>query len=391
MITIIDTPASGSTAQDDMWHIVTSDNSGQTDFKYVFDVFVGGSQKIRVKKYPEPSNGQGYFDAGAVVRNYFTYEWFTPVDSIYCYEPNSSGEVKLDYDVRYGEDYSGTTTLNMASGTTTAYNWIAPLWKRRKVSITDKLLQFLTNRPLTANASLGTDRLMIPFYSDQELFVFVRTYNRANDLIQTATDYPASGTTLANGFVQMNISPSAINNYFGTTVIDENVKYYTVTVRNSPLANTAIFRVNMVCEGMYTPMPLHFINAWGMFDTARFDLVSRLNMDMERKSFTQRDHTYGNSSIQYYDDNNVYKESKINYLNRSNHRYKLTMDAPTDDEYKWLAELITSPQIYLEYNGDFYPVTIKSDNYEYSTIINNRMKPLEIEVEINQPRYSHRR
>jgi hypothetical protein len=63
------------------------------------------------------------------------------------------------------------------------------------------------------------------------------------------------------------------------------------------------------------------------------------------------------------------------------------MNYPTDEEYEWLAELISSPKIYLEIEGYYYPVTIKNTNYEYSTNQNNGLKALEIEVELNQTRY----
>lgn len=392
MITIIDIPATGSTVQDDLWHIAASDNSGLTDFKYVFDVFIGGEQKIRVKKYPEPLNGVGYFEAGAVVRNYMTYQWFEPKDMVYCNQPNDSGEMAISYDVRYGEEYSGITYLNIASGTTKAYNWLAPLWQRRQISIGDKFGGYLTNRQMTGSAvaSLGnTNRLMLGFYTQYEMFFTVTTYGYDNAQIGVYTDYPASGVTATSEFQQLNISPSAINQRLGT-IITEQVRFYYVQMR-APAADTVPIRVDIVCDGVYTPMPLHFMNAWGMFDTARFGLVSRLNMDVERKSFTQLDHEFKATSVQYYDTNNVYRESKINYGNRSNHNYKLTMDAISDSDYEWLAELMMSPQIYLELDECFYPVTIKGTNYEYSKIINNRMKALEIEIEVNQPRYSQRR
>jgi hypothetical protein len=73
------------------------------------------------------------------------------------------------------------------------------------------------------------------------------------------------------------------------------------------------------------------------------------------------------------------------------------MNYPTDEEYRWLSELIASPQIYAKFpeaDNDFnglyislMPVTIKNTNYEYSTNQNNGLKVLEIEVEMNQTRY----
>jgi hypothetical protein len=66
-------------------------------------------------------------------------------------------------------------------------------------------------------------------------------------------------------------------------------------------------------------------------------------MDIERKTYQQRDFGFKNNSVQYRDSNNVYRESKINYGSKSNWSYKLNMDYPTDAEWQWLVELIQSP------------------------------------------------
>jgi len=50
------------------------------------------------------------------------------------------------------------------------------------------------------------------------------------------------------------------------------------------------------------------------------------------------------------------------------------MDAPTDAEYEWLGELIDSPQIFMEVEGYYYPVSLKNTNYEFSKYFNNRMR-----------------
>ena len=78
-ITLIN-PSGYPSAQDNLWSIAYSSNSGQVDFKYVFDVFVDGVQLVRTKVFPEPSNGRGYFDAMPIVKNEITYGWFNPVN-----------------------------------------------------------------------------------------------------------------------------------------------------------------------------------------------------------------------------------------------------------------------------------------------------------------------
>lgn len=389
-ITLIN-PSGFPSAQDNLWSIAYSSNSGQVDFKYVFDVFVDGVQLVRTKVFPEPSNGRGYFDAMPVVSNEITYAWFVPKNTTQGFPLTQSDTLnQKTYQLRVGEDYSGTTYVNLVSGNVTAYNYSAPLFKRRQINIGQKDGNWLTNRPLFIKAK-RTDKILIPFFDTSfHFYPKVKSYNSSNVLIGTFTDSYFEFYK----YNQVDIGVEAINKYCTflsvAQIITNATAYYTVQMQIASTVSS-IIRVDIDCNPMYTPINLYFINAFGMFDTARFNLASRLMMDVERKTFEQRNYTLNNTTVDYYDANNVYNESKINYGSKSNHNYKLTMDYPTDAEYQWLAELIVSPQIYAEIDGNYYPVTIKSNNYEYSTYTNNRLKALEIDIDLNQTRYNFKR
>jgi len=394
-ITLIN-PSGYPSAQDNLWSIAYSSNSGQVDFKYVFDVFVDGMQLVRTKVFPEPSNGRGYFDAMPIVKNEITYGWFNPAknetaQATLCNQSDTLNE-KI-YQIRVGEDYSGTTFLNLASGNVTAYNYSAPLFKRRQINIGQKFNNWLTNRPLKIKAKT-TDKILIPYNGSTLEVINVEAYK-----INNTPAFPSGFgyyTSTPKKYNQVDIGVEAINRIsfanYSFNLISSDVAYYLVNFQNSAATiKTSTIRVDIDCNPNYTPINLYFINAYGMFDTARFNLASRLTMDVERKTFEQRNYTFNNSSVDYYDANNVYNESKINYGSKTNHSYKLTMDFPSDAEYLWLAELIVSPQIYAEIDGNYYPVTIKNTNYEYSTYTNNKLKVLEIDIDLNQTRYNFAR
>ena len=394
-ITLIN-PSGYPSAQDNLWSIAYSSNSGQVDFKYVFDVFVDNVQLVRTKVFPEPSNGRGYFDAMPIVKNEITYAWFVPrsaTDSEASWLTQSDTLNEKIYQIRVGEDYSGTTFLNLASGNVTAYNYSAPLFKRRQINIGQKLNNWISNRPLRIKAKT-TDKILIPLFGSTLININVEAFRINNTpAYPSGYSYP---TSVSKKYNQIDIGVEAINRIsfsnYSFNLIGSDVAYYLVNMQNSGATiKSSIIRVDIDCNPMYTPINLYFINAFGMFDTARFNLASRLTMDVERKTFEQRNYTLNNTTVDYYDANNVYNESKINYGSKTNHSYKLTMDYPSDAEYIWLAELIVSPQIYAEIDGNYYPVSIKSNNYEYSTYTNNRLKALEIDIELNQTRYNFAR
>jgi hypothetical protein len=383
MSLIYNTSPSGTpSVHDNLWHIVSSDHSGTTDFKYVFDIWINGVQKVRVKQVPEPNNGKAYFDAGPIVRNEMTYDWFEPINSsAYVSQPDMSGDIGIRYQLRIGEDYSGTVTTNMVSGETNCYNWTPNLFKRTIDNLQLRLNKWLTNRPLTAQTKIG-ENLFIGFYTDTTLTLHCQTFDYSNNSITTADGTPV---TVTDGFVQMNIGTAALNATLGIT-INEGVKYYDVWFNSFDK-----IRVHTTCNPKYEPITIHFLNRWGLYDTHRFDLVSKLNMAVQRKEFEQRDYRFNGNSVDYKSSSNRYYEGKMNYFNAATWQYKLTSNALSDSEYTWLSDLIVSPQILMEVDGYFYPVTVKSDNYEYKKNVVDKLSAFEVVFEMNQTRYSQLR
>jgi len=380
-ITINTNPGAGSSLQDDLWHVATSTNAAVPDMKYIFEVYINGSKKISVRQFPDPTNGKSYFDASGTIKSTMTYAWFEPLLTAYGYEPNVSGEVGQTYEIRVGEEVSGIATLNMASGVTNVYNYTAPFFKRRVNGIGTMLNKWLTNRPLVINTQLGGN-VYIPYYSDEILQLKVNTYDYSNTLVQTAT---GATNNIDHSFVQMNIGSAAIAAELSVT-INDNIKYYDVWFNSMDKV-----RVYLNCNNKYTPVNVHFMNAWGMFETLNFSLASKLSMNVERKGFEQRDYRFNGNAVDYKSTSNKYYEGKINYDNKADVSYKLTSNPLTDAEYKWASELIISPQILMEIDGYFYPVLVKANTYEFNTFVNDRLKAFEIDFDMNLTRHSQLR
>lgn len=404
----------GYTVQDTMFASVLSDASGMPDFKYVFDVYANGNQLTRVKLYPDPISARGYFDAGPSVRNEMDYQWFIASNASlnvdqFLTEPNQSGQIAINYNIRFGEEYisggtyvsgsyvsGGTlvTLLNQASGTQKAYNYAAPLFNRKSVGINQFNNKFLTNRPKKANCRFD-GQLVIPYKSSSSVSIgyLINQYGENNNLLSSFNQYnDYFELATIDEFAQLSIAPTNLNlllNDAGKTRITPITSYYDISLLNmdNGASISNVFRVYIDCNPKYDSIDLHFMNQWGMFDTARFDLASRLTMDIERKSFNRKDYFTQTAGVYF----TKRQETKINYGSKLNWTYKLTMNYPTDEEYVWLSELIASPQIYANFpevtDGYLMPVTIKNTNYEYSTNQNNGLKILEIEVELNQTRY----
>ena len=399
--------------QDDLWCAAISDNSGQTDFKYVFDIYNNDKQLIRVKVYPNP-NGWGYFNCGSVVRNEMSYDWFDPESSnaypIFLPNPNASGQISIDYQVRIGEDLSGVTTLNMASGQSTVYNITSPLFKRNRPyynplefnSTNTKNWKYLTNRPKNSYCR-WEDKLLVPFYIQNPVDLSISITSNGN------TFDTGNVMSLPDKFYQLDIGPKAIQSCLDNiTTYDLKGKDYEIVLYDYFGSNNSeTFKVFAQCTNpAYTTINLYFINQYGMFDTASFKCQNKLTFDVERKGFEKSGNIYGEYDVFTNDPNKTkvistplglfslpynYNETKVNFSQKINHSYKLTMDFPSDEEYIWLAELITSPQIYAQFDDMYYPIVIKNTNYEYSKHQYAGLKPLEIDIDLCQTRTGFRR
>ena len=228
----------------------------------------------------------------------------------------------------------------------------------------------------------------------------VKTYNSSGTLLTTNT---ISITYSTLGVYQLDISPDALSIAIGIDVFSA-CSYYEVNIRNTSNSTTAdTFRLYMTCAPKYDVINLHFMNNMGVFDTARFGCVSKLTMDAQRKIFEKPDYRLGNYVTWWEDEINPttfntsrkYYETKVNFGSQYQWSYHLTMDFPTDEDYEWLAELIQSPIVYAEFTIDsvkeYYPVSIKATNYEYSKHINNRLRAFEIDIDMNLKRNGFRR
>ena len=82
---------------------------------------------------------------------------------------------------------------------------------------------------------------------------------------------------------------------------------------------------------------------------------------------------------------NVYNESKKVYAISYKEKMQLTTDILSTEEYDWLSELITSPQVYYysPSTSEFYPVMITDTNYEFKDDRINKADTLTVSIDFS--------
>jgi hypothetical protein len=395
-ITVNSVPATYASMHDDLWFVASSTNSGTTNFKFVYDVYINGSQVSRNKIFPSPSaeGFYGVFNASPIVRSYVT-NYFEPSGSSVLVASND--KIKVDYQVRIGEEVSGAVVTNLASGSYAAYNYYAPLFGdifTENGDIPLVLSSYYDNLLIenyTDDWLSDRDNSDIPIeFGDQFFMTFLKITGGTYKLwVQTLNESNTVGTTVSGAltmsgqFNLFNFQAGSINAWAGSDIITQNTYAYNVYITNGA-ATTRVLRFRQVCNPKYRQYNLHFLNRLGGFDTMAFRLVNKRRSDFQRSSYRRNPYQLSGSSMTNIDSYNKYNETTFNYAVQHTDYYMLTSDWVNDQDYAWLAQLVASPLVYMEVQGAYFPVTINNTNYQYKYKVADKLFNFDIEVEIGK-------
>lgn len=395
-ITISSQPATFPSMHEDLYFVASSSNVGITNFKFVYDIFINNAQVSRNKIFPSPSadGSYGVFNASPVVRSFVT-NYFEPSGTSVLMASND--KIKVDYQVRIGEEVSGAITPNLASGNFSAYNYYAPLFgdiftENSQIPLVlsdyydNLLIENYTDDWLT-----DRDNSEIPIeFGDQFFITFLKITSGAYKLwVQPTNENGTLGTavsgdiTMTGQFNLFNFQAAAINTFYGSTIISENTYGYNVYITLGA-AETRTLRFKHVCNPKYRQYNLHFLNRLGGYDTMAFRLVNKRRSEFERSSYRRNPYKLSGGQMKEIDAFNKYNETTFNFAIQHTDYYMLTSDYLLDQDYAWLAQLVASPIVYIEVQGAFFPVTIRNTNYQYKYKVSDGLFNFDLEVEIGK-------
>jgi hypothetical protein len=382
-ITINSTPEAYPSAHDDLYFVVTSNNVAQAGFKYVFDLLINSTVVARVKLFPDPTNTKGIFNAGGIVRDYLA-GYFKPnaTQTAFSYTGN---DLYIGYEVRFGEEYGGTTYTNLASGTYRAFNFVNPIFRDFSTSYYQpKINTWLTGRDVAAVDVQMGEKLYAGWMNTAgtttNLTLKIQKYlnGGGND-----GDYAQGDPVTCSAFVLFDLSPAAINAYLGSSFITANTYQYGVRVLYGGASSTE-FKVRLACQPRWTPVSLHFLNKLGGYDTFQFRLVNRRSAQVEKKSYSQMEWQYNSGSMTRYNANKVINPGNQTFAVSETVSFKLTSDYINQTDYLWLKDLITSPEVYYENGGYYYPVAIGTNTWDEKIRAADKMFNFELNVQFAQ-------
>ena len=396
-ITVLQEPIQYTPVYNDINYVLSSNQTAQPNFNYIFDVIINGVTVSRHRIPARPDNGYGLFNAKRIAENYVTQNFF--YNNITVGAASSS---ILKINITYGEEYG--TTLTYYAGTTSpdVYCWIAsldqPEWvdytfvsKYRIMASEIGISQLLTNNlaqriKLTEKTSVGALVGQSMAVSD----ITVLAYNAAGTLIQTTYllnpfwNVTTTGSRMiiipagpANLNLVLNANLNVISQNQGN-IIPSTTAYYIIKTFGTGSAESIPVRFNIDTScSKYESKRIYFLNKLGVYDAFTFDLLSRENNSIERKKYRRNVGGFSGSSYVYTD----LQRSNIIYDTQVSETMILNSNWITEAESAWLEELISSPITYMETASGIEVVNIVDTAYEVKKTVNDKLFNLQITIE----------
>jgi hypothetical protein len=386
-ITINQQPQAFTPIYNESVFVLTSTNTGETNFKFVCDIYLeGGSTYIaRVLLNTIPGTSNCVFDAHRIVENYLTSD----IAQTTGFAKNTNSYIR--FFVKFGEQYGSTPTVyvNLAtSATKTAYNGIFDFLDWVGYNYSDWQLtknaekNCLSNAPLTQSIELDQSLSLYfaPSGANTAYQLEVTTYDSNDSIIDTYV-IDNSFTAATNYHQRVGVGTRDLNAATLSTgtqpVIDASVSYYIVTIVDDSFHDVSKdYRFNISSGSKYTTKRLHFMNKPGGFDAFNFTAIHRRSENITRQSYRQNTGSLSSNAWS----NDKQDRGTVIYDTTIDDSMHLISGYITEEESTWLEELFTSPEIYLESGTDLLPYVVTSSSYSVKEKEADKLINLEIDI-----------
>lgn len=375
MITIQQQPGLWSPIYNPMVFILDSTNTGQSNFKYLVDIYVSGqADYVRLAIDADPTYAQGFADIHRIVESYVTSNPAHKTLNGFQIATNSM----IAYEVKFGEQYGPASSVTdypmlTVTGTKYAFNaaytphdWLSFSGASIAVETTNTLLTIQPDAKLsTFNLTEDLFNHYITNTSGSIYFAEIKTYDSAGVLIQTAQiENPYQAVASYSHRRMMFYSGARALNaatlYSGTQpLITSSVYSYVVkftTFAGGLTARGSTVTRNDNCNAGRTPLTLHWKNRLGGFDSFQFVMINRYKTETKKSTYERKLGAMGQNSWAY----NHYDSGKIVMDTKNQARYELQSDWISLADQEFLMELIESPEVYFDDGTNFFSVIVTS-------------------------------
>ncbi len=392
-ITIHQSPDTFTPVYNPVVFVASSTNVGENNFSYVFDLYIGGVLQTRHRIPANPSNGYAKIDCSSILGSEVTHDLLLSTTG---WAQNTNSFIK--FQVKIGEEYDvadvATLYTNLATSSSMyAFNSVFDYFDFVDYESTNYLLEastdkFLTNAPDQYFIS-GDKGYLYLINNDPTTVTKARfkKYSAANVLLATAdvTNSVFNTNTDNNRFLRIGVGPENLETSISAGWTD-NASHYTCQIFNGSTAISEIktFYMDEACK--YTPVRLHFLNKLGGFDSFNFKLASKSDSAIERKTYKKLQGSYSGASFVYSKSD----RSQSTVSTQLNDTTQINSDWLTEEENVWLKELVSSPVVLQELNGELLPITIQETKYSDKKKENEKLFNLQLNFNYSHTNYRQR-
>lgn len=380
--------------------VVSSTNSGQTNFKFVCDVYVSGvTGYSRLLLNADPTTGYAAFLVNNILRSQVSSDFdYTSGVSVLPFKKNTHSYVA--YECKFGEQYGASGSIvtypNLTvTGTELAFNGsLDPItwnsYTSAAYTISSTSSKFLDN-DYGAKTFRLTDRGWLNYYcatSGNDKSLIVKTYNFSGALTMTASitnNYNVKSSS-DDKFIRVGVAPVDIN-ISSPNLINSAVLYYTIWLADSGATQTSETRTFFVNQDATNSEEyiVAFKNDFGGMDTLAFYRKSKRTSSITRKTYQKNVGGLSGSTWSY----NNYDAGEITMDTKIQDSYLLNSNWITNNQAKWLKQLVTSPEVYV-YDPDILTwvrCNVTDSNYEVKKSDNDKQFNLVLNLKKSQISY----
>lgn len=423
-VTLITSPSLYTPAYNQMVHVVSSDQTAQQNFRYVWtiqvdDDFDGVYTSLPViRRSPDTTTGYGVLDVHRIIENYVNSNITKGV--MYFTQATSSF---VPYKVTVQEEYGATPAFGSSITTSAqyAFNGNFNFNDFKSYSQSDWVIGVGSSPSLLNTATSGvvnavTVQTVANTYKirpSQDAYAYALTSTSGSCYWAEIRTYDVNGSIVGayrmlNPFqavssvkdrmvffpVGTNFLASATATHLTALIgslpaYTSSVYYYSVRILNSAASATSAFNWYIVDQNC-TNNPvyrLHFLNTRGGFDSANFIRASHNNFSIQRDKFKKGIGTLSSAGAWSY---NLSDRADINFFTSTKQKVTALSDWLSESESLWLQQLFASPEVYYDDGANLFAVNITNTSYEAKQKQNELLFNWQVEFEFSTDGYTQR-
>jgi len=320
----------------------------QPQFQYVMDVYESGSSNL-IKRTTQTINpaGVAIFDPSRIIQGQLSVDYNWKINTPTEFN-SSSKEFIIEFGEQFATSISSSVTVypTIASSSIETFQGVVEPnagyfnWDSASYAV-------LSNMPATM--SMQTDD-----------FGTLSVYN--NDVSYVSQSFYSSSAVSGSELVeQKNYS---ITDNFSAVPISSSTNYWNfVDVNISSSLGLETYRYEASDETHREKTRFAFVNKLGAWDYYNNYNPVRQRIEVSREQYTAPRVDYSSLTSTY----DISRRGRNDYHNSTDDQFTVDTDLLDKTNANWLEELIESPEVYIQRNGEFIPIVITDTSYTSNT------------------------